>query len=391
MTTAAQKFIKIFIICFIIQTTVFSCNNLLFAQPSSELKIVSSEHNLLNSLFLANETDNQVIKLCLQRTNLKAQSLTLRSSEENSYRIVYNRYTALKYYFKYLLYDSVLLRQAFIDSAIVYSLNTNELIKAESDEITLLYLETVCNISANDNLHELLQQIQDSIYNEEESNTIFAIKLSQYDTSNYNNARSIPVDFPEFPWPPPASSGAKEIPAEFFSGAKTLIDAETKLKNALETCGYYDLSYYALPEGFALVSRLEQIDADGKPLPLPYRWKSTRAGLIELNLKSYFNALFFGVPGYYRVIVFLITTQPFSYNENENVSQTEAINWLRKGMNSLPNDYNDLKFTTQHKCTALIYEFEQAESETTGAINIPGNITAHEHLKSSGLWKQFVR
>lgn len=67
-------------------------------------------------------------------------------------------------------------------------------------------------------------------------------------------------DYPMFPWPPPWTSAKEPIPAEYFrfgSDSSTLADIDRKLSRALETKGYFESSYFAIPEGFALVTKLE--------------------------------------------------------------------------------------------------------------------------------------
>ncbi len=67
--------------------------------------------------------------------------------------------------------------------------------------------------------------------------------------------------FPEFPWPP-ESSATVVLPSAFLAKAvrRHLENVDQILASALAACGYYDRSYYAVPSGFALATRLEQIN-----------------------------------------------------------------------------------------------------------------------------------
>lgn len=69
-----------------------------------------------------------------------------------------------------------------------------------------------------------------------------------------------PASPPQFPWPPPKASATENLPNIFFSKVENhvtrLDDVDTKINKALESCGYYDRSYFVVPDGYALVTRL---------------------------------------------------------------------------------------------------------------------------------------
>lgn len=51
------------------------------------------------------------------------------------------------------------------------------------------------------------------------------------------------------------------MPESTFSGCKTLGEVECKLRTALDAKGYAQRSYFSAPNGFALVTQLEQYNA----------------------------------------------------------------------------------------------------------------------------------
>jgi hypothetical protein len=116
--------------------------------------------------------------------------------------------------------------------------------------------------------------------------------------------------FPEFPWPPPKASTFTTLSDEYFRKSDEEIvllrDVDNQLSKALEDAGYAEKSYYAVPDGFALASRLEQINPDGTPKPELERWTIKHRPLTKFSLSSYIRALFTSQPGYFRVIVFVI-------------------------------------------------------------------------------------
>ncbi len=69
-----------------------------------------------------------------------------------------------------------------------------------------------------------------------------------------------------FLWPPPDCSAKTVLNRSYFQSAVQLADVDDILLKALRKCGYTDKSHYYVPNGFALVTRIEQIDENGVPL-----------------------------------------------------------------------------------------------------------------------------
>ena len=190
---------------------------------------------------------------------------------------------------------------------------------------------------------------------------------------------------PSFPWPPPAASASEQIPNDLLAASATLHslgDVNTRLAAALEKSGYAEMKYYAVPNGFALVTRLEQIEADGRPKPEPDRWSSNSPAFRSLS--DYLRALFSANPGHYRMIVLIVTDVPFAESETK-VSEAEAVEWLRAGLNRLPPEIAERPYNPDVVSTALIYEFEKDQGKDP-QLNEPSRLGAHEHLTHSGIW-----
>ncbi|MGB2863641.1 MAG: hypothetical protein WBC05_09985, partial [Sedimentisphaerales bacterium] len=137
-------------------------------------------------------------------------------------------------------------------------------------------------------------------------------------------------EFPKFPWPPPQASAMANLPNEFFRipdvNLVRLRDVDNRLSRALDIAGYVEKSYYAAPDGFALVARLEQINPDGTPKSGSDRWAVEVRPLHRFSLSGYLRALFKSDPGYFRIIVFIVTPHPFDKSD-EQVSIDDAIEW----------------------------------------------------------------
>jgi hypothetical protein len=193
------------------------------------------------------------------------------------------------------------------------------------------------------------------------------------------------IDIPIFPWPPPRASARTKIPLDIDerSSAK-LQDVARVLEGAFQSAGYGDSSYFAIPEGFAMVSRLEQINADGTPKGDPDRWSTRVRPFTKFTLSAYVRALFVATPGHFRVVVFVVTPVPFNQS-NRTVASTEATAWLMEGLDALPSSIGNVKVTVETKLTALIYEFVRQTLDDPVDLQLPSALLGATHLQRSKL------
>ena len=193
--------------------------------------------------------------------------------------------------------------------------------------------------------------------------------------------------FPEFPWPPPRASATEVLPNSLINvvaDSTTLGDIDQWITSTLHSTGYFENSYLAVPGGFALVTRLEQIESTGESKNGPERWSLDPAP-VPFSITNYLESLFFGTPGYYRVIVFIITPYPFSQSD-ERVTPDLTHSWLADGFNRLPREVAHLNYTDSFATTVLIYEFARATENDQPSFTYPGDLLSRVHLKRSGIW-----
>ena len=197
------------------------------------------------------------------------------------------------------------------------------------------------------------------------------------------------AQYPKFPWPPPPSSASSEIPTEFLRepAVETLYlhDVEKKILDALNSAGYYEKKYFSVPGGFAMATRLEQINYDGTSKEGRQRWQTKVSSLQKFNFKQYINALFKANKGLFRIIVFIITPHPFSQT-GLKVRQEEAIGWLSAGLNVLPSSIGNIEYSKNCNCHALIYEFEKLSHDKSAKPVVPGYLEGRTHLEKAKLW-----
>jgi hypothetical protein len=187
------------------------------------------------------------------------------------------------------------------------------------------------------------------------------------------------LEMPEFPFPPPKASANYTFDKNLFSGINNLTQSSERIENALKKSGYYEKSYYQIPNGYALVTRIEKIEPDGTPAVAEERWNVSDTGSSSsFDLLSYFKSLFFANEGHYRIIVFLVTS--------DNVQMTDRImlmsegqDFLSSGLNRLPSQFDSMPFTENHYCTALIYEWYKVEHEEAKFME-PSKFLGQYHL-----------
>jgi hypothetical protein len=197
---------------------------------------------------------------------------------------------------------------------------------------------------------------------------------------------------PRFDWPPPRPSARAVIPPRpsaravipqhAFVSSKTLGQLASMLEEALEQTGYGELSYYSVPGGIAVVTRMEHIYPDGRPFEQSSRWMLGDS--TEFSLSDYLHKLFAVDSGFYRVIVFIVTSEPFG-SDDKQVSSAEATMWISRGYNMLPSSLQAQSLTPAHACTALIYQFRRDHGKDPFLV-FPSALQAKQHLALSGLW-----
>lgn len=195
---------------------------------------------------------------------------------------------------------------------------------------------------------------------------------------------SISPALPKFPWPPPRASALALIPRALLvrSPKTTLGDISDAIDAAFNETGYSTRNYYSIPDGFAMASAIEQINDDGTSKTPELRWRLDPPTMEKFSLRVYLSALFKAPPGHYRVIVFAVTSQPFTQRDVK-VARKEAVAWLRSGISDLPKELRSREFSADHKCSALIYEFKGGGDQAQ--LIDPSRIQGQTHLVKSGL------
>jgi hypothetical protein len=198
------------------------------------------------------------------------------------------------------------------------------------------------------------------------------------------------AQLPQFPWPPPAASALYVMPPELLVGraakAKgTLSDVADKITGALEGAAYFERSFYSVPNGFAMVTRLERIRQDGSPDA--FRWVDVDTEQ-NFSLARYLRGLLFSDPGHFRLIVFVVTDRPFSAT-GAPLGIAESKTLLSQGFNTIPRSTSAITVSADHQCSVLIYEFEK-EKDRKPKFVAHSAIPARQHLEKAMVWSAFA-
>ncbi|MEM7766345.1 MAG: hypothetical protein AAF253_02530 [Pseudomonadota bacterium] len=192
----------------------------------------------------------------------------------------------------------------------------------------------------------------------------------------------------DFPWPPPQYSAGQTVPRALLFGdidpaGASLEDVAMRLERGLDAAGYAQRAFYGIGcDGFAVVTRLEQIDAAGTPVEGAERFEPTDAS-GPFSLTSYVAQLFYAPPGFYRQITFVVTPRRIE-GDGSRTSEAELDALLDAGASTLPNTFGESPFTPRHDVTALIYEFRADGNRDAEAI-IPARLQGDTHLEASGI------
>lgn len=204
-----------------------------------------------------------------------------------------------------------------------------------------------------------------------------------------------------FPLPAPPASAQMVIPDTYLvspptHGQKTSLDmVADRITFALDDAGYSDHVYLPVDGGFALLTRVEKINADGTSVPSPKRFGIPSADQPDdwtFSFSGYLAKLLTADVGYYRVIVFVVTQRQITQTATP-VGPKEFSQWFMAGTDSLPPSYGAREYDTVagYHCTALIYEFQKSAAVPAPHFVLTSAVAAVDHLKGAGVWDALSR
>jgi len=188
-----------------------------------------------------------------------------------------------------------------------------------------------------------------------------------------------------FPWPPPTPSAQRTLSPDVNPDsppAETVGEVARRLERILREARFDSFGYYRVPGGFALVTRIENLDGTtGEPFAGAARWASQKvyAGLSFSSIFAITRSA-----GYYRVFVFLLTDDPKEPQPIDPEKTFEiARTWANEGSPSLPAEVKALPIGPNHILVVMVYEFEKFEGGETNHFQ-PSRWPLDQHLSSLG-------
>jgi tetratricopeptide (TPR) repeat protein len=208
------------------------------------------------------------------------------------------------------------------------------------------------------------------------------------EASRAGPARAI-EDF--LPWPPPKGSDEEDVTAVVSSAMHRsqqtrLGDIDKFLSDKLTSVGLQPSAYFSTPErnGYAAVTRLEQIDENGRRLEGSYGFSKD---LPESGnfLWRFFSGLVSLPEGKFRLLVAFVTPDPIdtSYS-SEPVTLQVTDRWISRGCDDLPGELAGLGFAKNYKVFLRVYQIASRGAESH-LVNKGEAIPLSEDLLALGL------
>ncbi|MCA0235171.1 MAG: hypothetical protein LCH81_02170 [Bacteroidetes bacterium] len=177
-----------------------------------------------------------------------------------------------------------------------------------------------------------------------------------------------------------------------FEGCAVLGDINFRICRALDKQGYTDRRYFAVKNGFAIVTAAEQFRAAPALSSIAgnNRWLDYPPRPSFDGVWDYFSKMFFPDPTYFRVFVFVVTNQSALEYEPGCVSVDGCKEWLQRGGNVLP-DYLAKQSVNGHSVRGLVYEFRAEESNKQAHEECRLSARAEDHLQKAGILDQIKK
>lgn len=199
-----------------------------------------------------------------------------------------------------------------------------------------------------------------------------------------------PSAMPQFPWPPPTPTASLRLPDRVVGRlpGDSLGSVFDRLRTAMARVELGWWSVYAIGDsGFAIVTRMEAIEPDGRPKAPPNRWLTPhdRQEPRFTSIKDYLSALLTARPGHYRVIVLVVTDRVLT-TSGVPLTADSATKLVSGGTDALPGWLRRRTVAPDGRCLALIYEFARPSESDEAVFVANSRATIVEHLSLAGLW-----
>lgn len=216
------------------------------------------------------------------------------------------------------------------------------------------------------------------------------LKNSQHAAFNEKEINEVLKNMPTFNLPPPIPSAEYNLQG-YFTNCKTLGQVDSRISEALFNTGYYSKKYYYTEGGYAIVTKMEQFNKDGSCKKGNGRWSVKPVRDEGFSITNYLLSLLTPEPGFFRVIVFVVSENFYGNNSGNATNKKEVMEWLEHGYTSLPSVIGDKAFTKQVQVHALVYEFIMKESTKKFNFSKPSELDGITHLRMAKILENIKR
>ncbi len=197
-------------------------------------------------------------------------------------------------------------------------------------------------------------------------------------------------DTQQFPWPPPEPTDRVKLDPQWFrvraSELTPVSDVAEAVKRAFKSIGHVQIGYQSIGcDGFAVISYLERIDSQGRPLPDEVRFLPPGAK-EPWSLRGYLTRLLTAPEGKYRQIVIVGTDKPMD-EFGDAPTSGEVLDMMDDAGQELPETLKNYAWNSSHRLVALIYEFERPAGRGDPIRVPPRGLGGTKHLTGAGLYK----
>jgi hypothetical protein len=141
---------------------------------------------------------------------------------------------------------------------------------------------------------------------------------------------------PLFPLPPPSFTAFARVPAELLGTANTeLATVHGRLLRAFEYLGFPEPAVFQTPGGFALVTNVERIAADGTPMYGRDRFTAGKVPLAKFAPEEWMKRFFFGDERQFRLTVVVLAPEKLR-GPSLTITEDAAREWIQHGGTALP-------------------------------------------------------
>ena len=206
------------------------------------------------------------------------------------------------------------------------------------------------------------------------------LKNSQHAAFSETEVNEVLKNMPVFTLPPPIPSAEVNMEG-YFSTCKTLGQVDKMILNALNNTGYYSKKYYYTEGGYAIVTKMEQFNRDGSSKQGNARWSAKPIRNEDFSIINYIKALFIPEPGFFRVIVFVISPYYYGNNSGNKTDKEGVLGWLENGYTCLPSVIGNIPYNNKVQINGLVYEFKVLESDKKFRFNKLSELDGMTHLQ----------